>query len=171
MAVCPLWIHTMQTRRNHSEILSVKLCFKETFTIPLSLLIKTRNCQEDYQKKSHGVKSNWFWSTATIQRYHSSKSMKLEVFSELYLRKYNSPLSIKLYCPWWGVGPVEDGQLQVTQQWISYSKNKHLILQDSKQILISYNHQKVSLNARNSFFVALAACNYLMLKDQLVKLK
>ena len=123
------------------------------------------------KKKSHGVKSNWFWSTATIQRYHSSKSMKLEVFSELYLRKYNSLLSIKLNCPWWGVGPVEDGQLQVTQQWIYYSKNKHLILQDSKQILISYNHHKVSLNARNSFFVALAVCNYLMLKDQLVKLK
>ena len=86
------YIHTMQTRRNHSEILSVKLCFEETFTVPLpSLLIKTRNCQKDYQKKSHGVKSNWFWSTATIQRYHSSKSMKLKVFSELYLRKYNSP--------------------------------------------------------------------------------
>ena len=109
-----------KTRRDHSEILSVKLCFKETFTIslPLPLLIKTRNCQEDYQKKN-GVKSIWFWSTATIQRYHSSKSMKLEVFSELYLRKYNSPLSIKMNCPWWGVGPVEDGQLQVTQQFIT----------------------------------------------------
>ena len=52
----------------------------------------------------------------TIQRYHSSKSMKLEAFTELYLIKCNSPLSIKLNCPSWGIRELKKPQRRLQQK-------------------------------------------------------